>query len=57
MNKTFFIVSVLLLLAVGAKAQPVTADIRITEEGFPIIFGVAVTCDGLDSVFSPLRWT
>lgn len=52
MNKTFFIVSVLLLLTVGAKAQPVTADIRITEEGFPIIFGVAVTCDGLDSVFS-----
>lgn len=52
MNKTFFIVSVLLLLTVGAKAQPVTADIRITEEGFPVIFGVAVTCDGLDSVFS-----
>lgn len=52
MNKTFFIVSVLLLLAVGAKAQPVTADIKITEEGFPVIFGVAVTCDGLDSVFS-----
>jgi hypothetical protein len=52
MNKTFFIVSVLLLLTVGAKAQTVTADIRITEEGFPIIFGVAVTCDGLDSVFS-----
>lgn len=52
MNKTFFIVSVLLLLTVGAKAQPVTADIKITEEGFPIIFGVAVTCDGLDSVFS-----
>ena len=42
----------MLLLAVGAKAQPVTADIRITEEGFPVIFGVAVTCDGLDSVFS-----
>lgn len=52
MNKTFFIVSVLLLLAVGARAQTVTADIRITEEGFPVIFGVAVTCDGLDSVFS-----
>lgn len=52
MNKTFFIVSVLLLLAVGAKAQTVTADIKITEDGFPIIFGVAVTCDGLDSVFS-----
>lgn len=52
MNKTFFIVSVLLLLTVGAKAQPVTADIKITEEGFPVIFGVAVTCDGLDSVFS-----
>ena len=42
----------MLLLTVGAKAQPVTADIKITEEGFPIIFGVAVTCDGLDSVFS-----
>ena len=52
MNKTFFIVSVLLLLTVGAKAQTVTTDIKITEEGFPIIFGVAVTCDGLDSVFS-----
>lgn len=52
MYKTFFIVSVLLLLAVGARAQTVTADIRITEEGFPVIFGVAVTCDGLDSVFS-----
>ena len=42
----------MLLLAVGAKAQTVTADIKITEDGFPIIFGVAVTCDGLDSVFS-----
>ena len=39
------------MLAVGARAQTVTADIRMTVDGFPPVFPVGVVCDAADSMF------